>query len=126
MTPTIKVADLPVSGVDVIDWLNQFIKTNNVAQSDLTGLSVSLQLIIAELMEQLELLSTQISNTALPCVHDGFAEVSKEVDAIESELSHLVTPGDLKASDLSHHLNAIADLNRARANIELVKQRLSQ
>ena len=126
MTPTIKIEDLPVGDADVIDWLNAFIKANNVSQSDLPGLSVSVQLIIAELMEQLELLSTQISNTALPSVHDSFGEVSREVEAIESELNHLVMPGNLKVADLRNHLDTIADLNRARGNIELVKKRLSQ
>ena len=123
---SIKIEDLPADDVDAIQWLDQFIKTRKVSKSDLTGLSVSLQLIIADLMEQVELLSTQLSSSSVPRVHDAFSDVSEEIRALESELEGLTGPENLKAMELSRRLNNISDLNRARNNIELVKQRLSQ
>ena len=123
---SIKIEDLPVGDVDVIQWLDKFIKDRKISKSELTGLSVSLQLIIADLMEQIELLSTQLSSSSVPRVHDAFAEVSKEIATLESELNTLEAPESLKAIELSRRLNNISDLNRARNNIELVKQRLSQ
>ena len=123
---SIKIADLPVGDTDSVEWLDKFIKSHQVSKGDLTTLSVSVQLIIADLMEQIELLSTQISSSSVPRVHDAFSEVSQETSAIESELNALIGPDNLKAAELSRRLNNIADLNRARTNIELVKQRLSQ
>ena len=126
MSATIKISDLPVGDVDAVEWLNGFIKSKKITKSDLLGLSVSLQLIIAELMEQVELLSTQMSSTALPNVHDAFKEVSENLKAVDADLDHISPPETLNANDLSDRLNSISELNRARANIELVKQRLSQ
>ncbi len=123
---SIKIADLPVGDTDVIQWLEGYIKAQKVGKKDLTGLSVSLQLIIADLMEQVELLSTQISSSSVPRVHDAFSDVSKEISAMESELGNLAGPENLKSIELSRRLNNISDLNCARTNIELVKQRLSQ
>ena len=87
-------------------------------------MNVSVQLLISEMLEEIEVLCTQVTNSSIPAVRDSLDTISKEVDTLKRELEGPIPPKSLYSSDLSQRLEQISELNRARSNIDAVKQRL--
>jgi len=121
---TINVQHLPSSNVTVTDWMNGYLKSKNASKQDFIGIGVSLQILIAELFEEIEVLCTQVTNSAIPSVKEDLAKISKQIDDLRSGVSDLRTPKSLGSSELTERLEQISALNRARSNIDAVKQRL--
>lgn len=118
-------ADLPVSeSVSSTEWLNDYIRTNKIEKGELSSLSVTVQLIISELLEEIELMSTQVTTIALPSVKSKFQQLGKLVETIRTESEQMSSVDSLQTQKLLSLFSQINQLSRARSNIDQVRERL--
>jgi hypothetical protein len=118
-------ADLPVSeSVSSTEWLNDYIRTNKIEKGELSSLSVTVQLIISELLEEIELMSTQVTTIALPYVKSKFQQLGKLVETIRTESEQMSSVDSLQTQKLLSLFSQINQLSRARSNIDQVRERL--
>jgi hypothetical protein len=105
-------------------WLNEFMNRKNVSKSDLNVLSVSAQVLVTELFEEIELLSNQAISIALPNVRDALGSMERELACVKAESAGSVEE-TLESAKLSQLLKTASDLERAKINIQSVQSRLS-
>ena len=95
---------LPVSGTSVSEWINVSVK-----RSDLSSLSVSLQLMTAELFQDLQVMETRISRHSFP------NKTGEEYNVCFKEPS---------ANISDKQFSRIEELDRAQANIQRIRNSL--
>jgi hypothetical protein len=104
--------------------MNEYIAKNSLTRNDFTNMNVSIQLLMSELFEEMEVLCTQVTTSAIPLIKDDLRSVTEDAGIIKEEIHKLIIPKSLSSRELSDKLEEIDKLNRARANIDAVKQRL--
>jgi len=121
-----KLSDLPSASdsVSTTEWLNEYIKINKLSKKDVHTLSVSVQLLISELFEEIELMSSRATAIAVPLVKEKLGTVSIDIESLKTEAERLVNPSDFSTQKIGDNFSRIAQLVRARENIERVKERL--
>lgn len=118
------ITDLPVADAESASaWLNRYLNSNKIGKSEIASLSVSLQLMISELLEALELISTQITAVSLPSVREKLAKLETQLETVKSEAASSSTQMP-DVDKLSQLFAKISQLVRARSNIDNVKERL--
>jgi len=118
------ITDLPVADSESASaWLNRYLNSNKIGKSEIASLSVSLQLMISELLEALELISTQITAVSLPSVREKLAKLETQLETVKSEAASSSTQMP-DVDKLSQLFAKISQLVRARSNIDNVKERL--
>lgn len=105
-------------------WLNDFLNRKKLSKSDLNVLSVSAQVLVTELFEEIELLSNQAISIALPNVRDALGSMERELACVKAESAGSVEE-TLESAKLSQLLKTASDLERAKINIQSVQSRLS-
>lgn len=119
-----RITDLPVADSEPASaWLNGYLISNKIGKSEISSLSVSLQLMISELFEELELISTQITAVSLPSVRDKLVNLESQLETVKSEAASSSTQMP-DVDKLSQLFAKISQLVRARSNIDKVKERL--
>jgi hypothetical protein len=106
------------------EWLNEYMRKHKLGKSDLNVLSVSAQVLVTELFEEMELLSNQATSIAVPNVKDVLTKLERELEGMKSESEYSAIPDSLEAEKLSALLARAAELNRARINIQAVRDRI--
>lgn len=106
-----------------VEWINEFMAQRKLLRSDLNVLSVSAQVLVTELFEEVELLSNQATSIAIPNVKDALIKLERDLDAVKAE-EHSQLPATLESSKLAFLLQEAADLQRARSNIRSVRDRI--
>ena len=106
-----------------VEWINEFMAQRNLLRSDLNVLSVSAQVLVTELFEELELLSNQATSIAIPNLKDALIKLERDLDEVKAE-QHSQLPETLESSKLACLLQQAADLQRARSNIQSVRDRI--
>ena len=116
-----RAADLP-SG-DVTEWVNARISN----KADLAQMSVSAQVLVTELLEEMELLSTQVTAIDIPSVRDNLLAIQRRLESAKAASNLDITsqvPESPMGAKLAELLQKMSDLNRARSNLDSVKSRL--
>jgi hypothetical protein len=125
---SIKVGDLPPNKESLEAWLDDLVSTRDLKRTELGSVAVSAQLIAAELLEEIELMSKEINSSVVPSIR-------KELEVMVAELGSATgnaaadrsTPEPMDCSLADHlrkNLARMNDVSRARQNIDLVKERL--
>jgi hypothetical protein len=121
-----KAQNLPESQSNLTEWVNR----NVHSKADLTGLSVSCQVLVSELFEDIELQSSQITSIGLPQVRDTLDDLEIK---IQEACAQCFTSGSLDSSRMEGSsdklkvlVEKISDLARARGNMESVRSLLQQ
>ena len=112
-----KAQDLPDG--DVLDWLNGYKQAHS--KSDLATLSISAQVLVSELLEEMELMSTQVTSFDIPRVREVLFSLESQLEDTKSDNR---IPTSSYGPKLAELLAAISDLTRARSNVESVRARL--
>ena len=120
---TIKAKDLPE--VVSSEWLNEYLGKHKLGRSDVPALSVSAQVLATELFEEMELLTMQATSSALPALNEAFDRLTEQLNVIKQECQTSSVPESFQPARLSTLFRTIADLNRARSNLETVRDRLT-
>ncbi len=126
MSLSIKAADLPGPNEDLESWIEKYIASRGFSRSDLGTLSVSFQLIVSELMEEIELLSADIQSSGIPHIRKELARVQETRAHLSSDLARCPHSGSASSESqvLSSNLARLSEISRARQNISLVKERI--
>ena len=120
---SVKSKDLPESVT--VDWLNEFLAEKKIGKSDIATLSVSAQVLVTELFEELDLLTTQVTSSSLPALAASLDGLNDQLKEIKQECAQSGVPDTFQPARLTQLLATIADLNRARNNLETVQAALS-
>ena len=116
-----KAIDLPSPETDLASWLNrQPVK----GKPDLTTLSVASQVLVSELFEELDVMGSQITSIGIPALKSCLAELDGKIVEMRNQQP---TVPEMRGSTakLSDLLSRMAELARARGNIESVLSQLS-
>lgn len=116
--------ELPPDTVELSEWINERkLKT----KSDLTALSVASQVLVSELFEKVDVLSTEISSLSLPALKSALEDLHLRFSALKPEHSEELPQSrdGSTAARLSESLTRMSELARARSNIELVLAHLN-
>lgn len=126
MSLSIKAADLPVSLENLDSWLEEFISSRGYSKADAGTLSVSFQLIVSELMEEIELLSAEIQSSGIPHIRKELLQVQGTREHLQADLGRCPPPSSASSENqvLSKNLARLSEISRARTNINLVKERI--
>jgi hypothetical protein len=116
-----RASDLP-SG-DVTEWVNSRLST----KADLAQMSVSAQVLVTELLEEMELLSTQVTSIDIPSLRDNLLTIQRQLENAKAgcnlDIASQVHESPMGAK-LAELLQKMSYLNRARSNLDAVKSRL--
>ena len=113
--------DLPGPTDSLADWVNSRVST----KADFTALSVSCQVLTSELFEELDVITSELTSIGIPKAREALADLDKQLGEAKSQTT-ITTTEESASSKFSECLRRIADLSRARTNIEAVKARLQQ
>lgn len=126
MSVSIKAADLPSNSENLEAWLEKFITSRGYSRSDSGTLSVSFQLIVSELMEEIELLSAEIQSSGIPHIREEVIRAQETKALLHADLARLPMHSSTSSESqlLVKNLARLSDISRARTNISLAKERI--
>jgi hypothetical protein len=117
-------AELPGPNQSLTDWLNARV----TSKADLTALSVSCQVLVTNLFEELEVMESQLTTIEIPKVKESIATLEIQLGEAKSQaiISGYKEDENSASTNLSECLGKINDLSRARTNLEAVKSRINE
>lgn len=107
-----------------MEWVNAHVARTRMSKADLAHLAVSMQLLVSNLLEELELLSTQINAQRLPAIRACMAGLQEAIQEDLTSLAMADKPGGSEGSEVRNKISQIRDLLRCKSHVEILQQRL--
>ena len=126
---SITLADLEACQQPSLVWLNDFLKTRAIEKTQVSAVAVSLQLLIGDLFEEMDIVTSQLNSVSAALIRSQLAPLEEQLEKAKRDaFQTAAVPADFaeSAGRVKGLLDEIRELHRARVCIQQVSDRLHQ